>query len=285
MCGMAVLGVLALSPRVGDGPLFGRYVMSTARERTYQKIRSRILDGTFPPGYPLKEEELAAEYHVSRTPIRQAIRQLADDGLITIRENRRAHVSDVNETQFEELFDLLSFLESYSAGLAAVRITPETLRELRELDNQMVNVVRHSPDNNREFLELNSRFHKTIHRAAGNEKLYGLIQRIIQFPHNLYLKFGQINSTHNPRSLVQHQQILDALEAHDRDLAAMCMRMHTESVRRSFRELWADWEQIPQGGFIAAAADISAAAPAVSVKSAAPKQRVQRRTRRRREHG
>ena len=64
--------------------------MSTARERAYQKIRTRILDGTFPPGHQLKEEELAAEYHVSRTPIRQAIRQLADDGLIT--KIGRAHV-------------------------------------------------------------------------------------------------------------------------------------------------------------------------------------------------
>jgi DNA-binding GntR family transcriptional regulator len=234
--------------------------MPTARERAYQKIRTRILDGTFPPGYQLKEEELAGEYGVSRTPIRQAIQQLVDDGLVTVRENRRSHVSDVNESQFEELFDLLAFLESYSAGLAAVRIPAGALAELREISAQMGRVVRESPDANREFLDLNSRFHKTIHRASGNDKLYGLIQRIIEFPHNLYLKFGQINSAHNPRSLVQHEQILDALSAHDRDLASLCMRMHTESVRRSFRELWADWEQAPRGEFIAEAAEAPVAA-------------------------
>ncbi len=231
--------------------------MPTARERIYQKIRTRILNSNFPPGYQLKEEELAGDYGVSRTPIRQAIRQLVDEGLVTIRANRRAHVADVNENQFEELFDLLSFLESYSAGLAAVRISDDTLAELRDISTKMAEIVTANPNANREFLDLNSRFHKTIHRASGNDKLYGLIQRIIEFPHNLYLKFGQINSMHNPRSLLQHEQILDALAAHDRDLAALCMRMHTESVRRSFRELWSDWEQTPEGEFIAAAAELA----------------------------
>jgi len=233
--------------------------MPTARERAYQKIRSRILNGTFPPGRQLKEEELATEFRVSRTPVRQAIQQLVDDGLVTVRANRRSHVADVNETQFEELFDLLAFLESYSAGLAAARITADTLAELEDISGQMETVVRRSPDANREFLDLNSRFHKTIHRASGNDKLYGLIQRIIEFPHNLYLKFGQINTAHNPRSLVQHAQILDALKAHDRELAALSMRTHTESVRRSFRQLWADWEKTPHGEFIAAAADLAEA--------------------------
>lgn len=214
--------------------------MATAHERAYERIRARIFSGKFPPGFQLKEEQLAELLDVSRTPIRQAIRQLADQGLVTIRSNHRAYVAEVTEAQFEELFDLLSFLEGYSAGLAATRITAEEIQQLRNLCDQLEHTVKERPRAFREFLDLNDAFHRGIHRAAGNEQLYDLISRIIEFPHNLYVKFGQINEEHNPTSVIQHRAILDALASGDRDFAALQMRIHTESVRRAFKQLWGD---------------------------------------------
>lgn len=221
--------------------------MATAHERAYERIRARIFSGKFPPGFQLKEEELADLLGVSRTPIRQAIRQLADQGLVTIRSNHRAYVAEVTEAQFEELFDLLSFLESYSAGLAATRITPDEVKQLRDLCDKLERTVREAPKAYQEFLEINDAFHHCIHRASGNQQLYDLICRIIEFPHNLYLKFGQINGEHNPTSVIQHRAIADALARGDREFAALQMRAHAESVRRAFRQLWNDFDNRKSG--------------------------------------
>lgn len=216
--------------------------MTTARERAYERIRAKIFSGKFRPGFQLKEEELAELLGVSRTPVRQAIRQLADQGLVTIRSNHRAYVADVTEAQFEELFDMLSFLESYSAGLAATRISAEDVDHLRKLCDDLERAVRERPRAYQEFLDINHAFHDGIHRASGNEQLYDLIGRIIEFPHNLYLKFGQINAEHNPASVVQHRNIVEALATGDRAFAELQMRAHTESVRRAFRQLWSDYD-------------------------------------------
>eukprot|EP01031_Cornospumella_fuschlensis_P015528 gene15528-18984_t len=102
-------------------------VLPTAKLRTYQTIRKAILSGTFPPGSHLREEELSELCETSRTPVRQAIRRLADEGFVTIGANKRSYVADVDEIHAEEIFDFLACLESYLAGLAALRITPEKL--------------------------------------------------------------------------------------------------------------------------------------------------------------
>ena len=210
--------------------------MTTANKLAFDKIRNAIFGGKFPPGYQLKEEELAKRFDVSRTPIRQAIRSLADQGLVEIRSNRRSYVTEINEAQFEQQFDLLAFLESYSAGLSAERISKQNIERLRELNAGMQETI--ETEDNKRFLELNAEFHQIIHENSGSNKVLELLHRIIQFPHNLYLKFGQIPDWHNAESVVEHEQIIDALESGDRSFAEIRMRAHTESVRTAFRELW-----------------------------------------------
>ena len=212
----------------------------TAVERVYERIRAKIFSGKLKPGHQLKEEELADAFKVSRTPVRQAIRQLASQGLVTIRSNRRAYVADVTEAQFEEIFDLLGYLEGYSAGLAALRAPPATVQQLRDLCEEMDAIVQASPGAHQRFLEINHEFHDAIHRASGNDKLYELISRILEFPRNLYLKFGQIPAEHNPTSVIQHRQIAEAIASGDRHFAELQMRNHSESVRRAFRQLWGE---------------------------------------------
>ena len=106
--------------------------MPTAKQRAYEKIRKSIFSGTFPPGSHLREEELARVCKASRTPVRQAIRMLASEGLVTIGANKRCYVSNVDETHAEEIFDLLAFLEGYSAGLAAERIGKQMPRRQKK---------------------------------------------------------------------------------------------------------------------------------------------------------
>ena len=214
--------------------------MTTANQLAFEKIRNAIFAGKYPPGHQLKEEELAKRFEVSRTPVRQAIRLLADQGLVEIRSNRRSYVTEVNETQFEQQFDLLAFLESYSAGLSAERSSKDDIERLKELNTGMRETIE-SADNTR-FLELNAEFHQIIHDNSGSDKVLELLKRIIQFPHNLYLKFGQIPHWHNAKSVIEHQQIIEALESGDRTFAEVRMKAHTESVRTAFRELWSKEE-------------------------------------------
>jgi len=203
--------------------------VATAKKQAYERLRNAIFSGAFEPGYQLKEEALAGKLKVSRTPVREAIRLLANEGLVDIKSNRRSYVADITETQFEEIFDLLSFLEGYSIGLAVTSIPDSAIDKLRDLNEEMSKTS--APQDNREFLQLNTEFHKTIHSYSESHKAHDLLMRIIEFPHNLYLKFNQIPDWHNSRSV-------DALTSGNKQYAISQMQAHTESVRHAYRELW-----------------------------------------------
>jgi len=222
--------------RLRKRKLFLRYSEMTAKNRAYTKIRNAIFGGKFPPGHQLKEEDLINYCDVSRTPARQALKMLADEGLVTVMSNRRSYVADVSEAHSEEIYDILAMLESYSAGLAAERITADELQNLHEILGEMETITETSPNDVKRYLELNSKFHKAIHKAGGNATLYEIIQRIVDFPATLYLKIGI--STNNEEAIKEHSAIIDALAAGDRDYAALTMKMHTETTRREFRDLW-----------------------------------------------
>ena len=215
--------------------------MTTAKETAYTRIRSEILSGHFLPGTQLRELELAQLCQVSRTPVRQAFSALADEGLVTIKANRRCYVSEVSETQFEEVFDLLAMLEGYSAGLAAMRNNENQIAALEELAGRMEKITTSYRDEDyRAFLDLNYQFHKAIHAASGNDKLEEMVGRIVNFPSSVCLKFGRINAQQMPATESQHRLIIDALKSGDREWARLEMARHAESVRRSFRQLWRD---------------------------------------------
>lgn len=209
--------------------------MATAKEQAYIRIRNTILSGNFSPGFQLKEEELSEFCGVSRTPVRQAIQRLANEGLVTIRENRRSYVTDLTEEEFEQAFDIAAMLESYSAGLAAERITEDALQTLQELESQMEKLGEGNVKDYRRFLELNMAFHNLIHKASGNRSLFEMIQRVPDIANTILLKSGDIKSMKN--ALVDHRNILAALESRDPMLAELQMKVHIESIRRFMRRL------------------------------------------------
>ena len=210
--------------------------MSTAQELAYSKIRHAILTGVLRPGIQLRQEELAEEFNMSRTAVRFAIQALADDGIVEISDTRRSFVADITETHAEETFDILAMLEPYSAGLAADRATDEDVAELRTLIDKMEIVI----DDDIAFLDLNSQFHRKIHRLSGNRGLREIIERVVDFPTTLYLKLGQ--STESSGANDDHRRILAALERRDCELAALEMKAHVEYRRREFREQWLEYD-------------------------------------------
>ena len=207
----------------------------TARRKAYNGIRRSIIFGKFQPGEQLKEEELAAKFKVSRTPVRQAIRQLADEGLVFIGSNKRSYVTDISEAQAEEAFDMLAFLESYAAKLAAQRITDEELEQLQALHQQLGDLAKSNSADDHPYLELNSKFHSLIHEAADNRILSGLLRRVSDLPYAMYLKFKQ--KTEDSEAVAEHERLLKALCEHDAVAAELHMRLHIEGLRSKYRDI------------------------------------------------
>ena len=179
----------------------------------------------------LEDAVIVAHYYTD-----PEIQALADDGIVEISDTRRSFVADITETHAEETFDILAMLEPYSAGLAADRATDEDVAELRTLIDKMEIVI----DDDIAFLDLNSQFHRKIHRLSGNRGLREIIERVVDFPTTLYLKLGQ--STESSGANDDHRRILAALERRDCELAALEMKAHVEYRRREFREQWLEYD-------------------------------------------
>ena len=114
----------------------------THTDKLAGEIADAILSGAFPPGFRLDEQSLAQRYNVSRTPVREALRQLAATGLIDIRPRRGAVVAQVTPAQLEELFVAMGEMEATCARLAAIRMTPVERRRLQSLHDGMAELVR-----------------------------------------------------------------------------------------------------------------------------------------------
>jgi len=209
--------------------------MTTSRERAYKKIREAIYLGKFPPGFHLKEEELADFCGSSRTPVRLAIKELASEGLVEIGANRRSRVADISERAAEEAFDLLGMLECYAAKLAAARITPEEIQQLRDLNAKMERHVSTKQEDDDKYLALNSEFHEVIYRASRNDIVNEVLPRIAGVPSTIYLKFGR--RTENIGAISEHEEIIEALAAGDAELAGLKMLVHVEALRREYRSI------------------------------------------------
>ena len=206
----------------------------TAVKQAYDHIRSAIFNREFPPGFHLREEEFAETLNMSRTPVRQAIRQLATEGLVDIKENRRSYVTDVADEDIDLIFDLVALLESYSVKRAAERLTPEQIDELKSIEDELEAA---GPDDDSSFLEANARFHNLLHDASGSRLLRKMVDLVISYPMLFYLKAGV--HTENETAAKEHREIIDAIVNGTPEYAALKMRVHTETVRHQYKAIQA----------------------------------------------
>lgn len=204
----------------------------TAVKQAYEHIRNAIFKREFPPGFHLREEEFAETLSMSRTPVRQAIRQLATEGLVDIKENRRSYVTDVADEDFDLIFDLVALLESYSVKRAAGRLTADQIAELQSIEDELEAA---DPDDDSSFLEANARFHNLLHDASGSRLLRKMIDLVISYPMLFYLKAGV--HTENTTAAKEHREIIDAILNGSPDYAALKMRVHTETVRQQYKSI------------------------------------------------
>ena len=184
-------------------------------------LRERIFSNQLPPGSWIDEMALSEEYGISRTPLREALKVLATEGLVTMKVRRGAYVTEVNAKDQSDVYHLLSLLESDAAGVVAQRATPAQLQDLQTLHTELAAAV-NSTDR---FFEINERFHMRLLEIADNrwrDQLCADLRKVMKLNrHNSLLKSGRV-----AESLREHQALMDALLARNAALSMQRMREH-----------------------------------------------------------
>jgi DNA-binding GntR family transcriptional regulator len=210
--------------------------VSTQAERLADEIAASVLSGEFAPGLRLDEYMLAERYGVSRTPVREALRQLASTGLINVKPRRGATVATATPAQLETLFAAMAEIEAACARLAAMSMTPIERRRLQSLHEAMAGLVLR--DARDDYAGANIAFHTQIYAGAHNEILSdfaaGLRRRLAPFRRAQFRTEGRL-----PRSHTEHGAVVKAILACDAAAAHAAMFHHMSLVEDSFGQLGA----------------------------------------------
>ncbi|MBU3650062.1 MAG: GntR family transcriptional regulator [Limnohabitans sp.] len=205
------MSALPLAPR----PLY---------EAVAERLRERIYARELAPGSWIDETRLAEEYGISRTPLREALKVLASEGLVTMKVRRGAYVTEVNEKDLRDVYHLLALLESDAAAAVATQATAEELTELQALHQELVSVVGHRE----RFFMLNEQFHLRLLEIADNRwrlQMVDDLRKVMKLNrHHSLFKRGRVEE-----SLQEHAAIVQALLNRDATAASAGMRAHFAS--------------------------------------------------------
>jgi DNA-binding GntR family transcriptional regulator len=195
-------------------------------------IRGALVRGDYAPGQRLVEADLCATYAVSRATVREALRELAADGLIELEPHKAARVRLVTLDEAIELAEVRMAVESLIARKAAERITPAGVAELRRLGTEMRDAA--AAFDPLGYSELNERLHVVIARIARHDTASGVVERLrlqlVRYQMRLSLLPGRPGAT-----LADHERIIAAIAAGDPDAAGSAMRDHLAEVAEALR--------------------------------------------------
>ena len=190
-------------------------------EEVAELLRQRIFNRELAPGSWIDELRLAEEYGISRTPLREALKVLATEGLVTMKVRRGAYVTEVSERDLADVYHLLALLESDAAGVVATKASDVQLKELATLHKELEKSV----GQREKFFELNEAFHMRLLAIADNrwrDQMVADLRKVMKLNrHNSLLKTGRIQE-----SLAEHQAIMTALLARNPTGTVQAMQSH-----------------------------------------------------------
>jgi DNA-binding GntR family transcriptional regulator len=195
------------------------------RDQVLAELRRRIVDGDYPPGERLTEDRLAADFGVSRNPVREALRVVEADGLVTMAPRRGAVVATPDPKAVADLFAVRAGLEAVAARLAAERATPQDVTRLRDL----VDAARRATDaaDFSRVAELNSDLHMSIIDISGNRWLSTISAAVYLHVHWIF----RITASHRaPHSWSEHTHLVDAIASGDGDAAEAAAHAHVAAA-------------------------------------------------------
>lgn len=202
-------------------------------EQVAQQLRELILDGTLEPGSRLSERQLGNQLGVSRTPLREALRSLAGEGLVLLLPRRGAQVARLNAAEVDHIFPVIEALEALAGALACEAMSDVQIQEVKALHTRMVAAYKASDE--RTFFELNRRVHERILAGAANpvllrtyESLSGQMRRA---------RYMALNTKAQWRQAVrEHEEIIAALLARDGERLSTALHSHLRGKRDKVRQ-------------------------------------------------
>lgn len=195
------------------------------------RLRERILSGEFRPGARLVEGKLSTEMAVSRIPVREALRALAAEGLVTIEPRRGATVAVLSDDLAYDMVEVRATLEGLNAKLAALRRNEDTIRSLEDILAQGNRAV--EAGDMARCQELNRDFHETLATVAGNAVLTDLMRSLRD---RTALVFAPSNSRRVRENWSDHAQILSAVIAGNGDLASLLATQHVHNAAKAYKD-------------------------------------------------
>jgi DNA-binding GntR family transcriptional regulator len=190
-------------------------------EEVAERLRQRIFARELTPGSWIDEMKISQEYGISRTPLREALKVLATEGLVTMKMRRGAYVTEVSDKDLNDVYHLLSLLESDAAAQVAQWARPEDIEELQSLHRQLAQAVQ----NRAAFFEINERFHMRLLEVGQNKWRTQMVidlRKVMKLNrHNSLLKSGRVEE-----SLREHQNLMEALAARNPAMSMQAMQAH-----------------------------------------------------------
>jgi DNA-binding GntR family transcriptional regulator len=194
-------------------------------EEVAELLRQRIFNRELPPGSWIDELRIAEEFGISRTPLREALKVLAAEGLVTMKVRRGAYVTEVSEQDLREVYELLALLESDAAAAVCTRATEAELGTLADLHAELERAAHPHTGSRERFFEVNEAFHLRVLDLAGNrwrKQMVMDLRKVMKLNrHSSLFKSGRMNE-----SLKEHRAIMAALQEREPHTAASRVRAH-----------------------------------------------------------
>ena len=193
----------------------------TLREKILETIRDAILKGTMKPGERVSEPDLAERFGISRTPIREAFRQLESEGYLEVVPRKGAVVASLSERDIEEFYAIKIILEGFAARMAADKLTEKEIERLESINERLHKIA--SEGDVKTFFRVHNEFHEVFIKAAGNDKLSEMINQLV-------MKFKRLRlaSLSQPGrmevSIEDHSDMIQAFKDHDGNRADSLVR-------------------------------------------------------------
>ena len=197
------------------------------RELVLEAIREAIKNGTLQPRERLMEIQLADDLGVSRTPVREALRKLEQEGFIVMVPRKGAYVSDLSMKDVADVFEIRAALDGLAGGLAAERITEEELELMERMLVEKGEAINQNDID--KLVEADTRFHEAMYMASRNERLSNIISNLREQIQRFRLTSLSVPGRRED-SLKEHRQILEAIQARDIQLARQLAQEHIENA-------------------------------------------------------
>lgn len=207
------------------------------REIVCENLRDAIKKGILEPGERLMEVQLADELGISRTPVREAIRKLEQEGYVIMMPRRGTYVADVSVSDIKEIFEIRSALESLATGLAARRIEPDELEKLQSLLNEIEGYI--EQNNIEKIVETDIKFHELLYQVSRNDRLFAIISNLKE----QLARFRTLSMSYPGRlreTFEEHSEMVEAIADGDvsaaRDAAEHHMEHAEETLLKALRK-------------------------------------------------